>query len=977
MIRKEAVPSINLDTRYEARTGPAGDQYFYSARELQFKLSPPQYEGSKGGVLAETMGVGKTVIIIALILATRFHLPHIPPQYSTSSRPRPTVGRLADMAVSAAGRSAVPLKSHLHFFYHNSDIDLRSLESRIDSSPIHYEIPYVMRRSMRKSSITPPPRRLRLCSTTIIVVPRNLLRQWQAELRKHANLSNGGLKILVLERAKDVLPSPNEIANHDILLFSKTRFEQEAKDGQDDKGRSNTNVRAGCQCPYIGSTRIRDCTCLRPEEIYHSPLKELHFLRIVIDEGHEFSSSSSNAVKVATTLVNAERRWIVSGTPVKERLFGVDVELAGSVANKDFQGLEADDDLSSRFSTALLNRQSFNRQEELNGASKSLGVLLSNFLQVRPWAGTEGELKVEWEDFAFRHEIFRGKTHSAFSQCMVSTLSALVLKTRPEDVERDILLPPLHVSVKLLKPSHYDIITLNLFNFFITANVVTSERTDVDYLFHKNSTASRHSLVRNLRASPFFWTGWSERDVVGAIGHSERYMAKEGTSCTPEDRKQLSDCVKFARTILDSEGWKAMSRTHELALYVQDWPDKHRTAWSLDGCETSMMVGATQLHAAQKFVNGRLFDQNPTENLAALGQTELQRAFTIEEKEQKVTAKEGTTTKMGVPASAVREKQFDSRQHASTVKGSSKKPQSVTGTANIDSTEVQQFSPVKRKKLSTLDNRELPADSPLITTSVIGTVSSKLSYLLGRVMELHSEEKILIFYDADNAAWYISQVLDLFHIKHLIYARHLNVEQRSKYIVAFDTDDSIRVLLMDISHGACGLNINKASRVFFLNPPCVPHTEAQAIKRAHRIGQTKPVYVETLVLEGTIEEAILNRSKAMTREEHDNAGKEISNDSGIANIIQSAKSIPLPAMNDFGIAHMAPLDMPLQVFGREGRHDVKIKDIDAEEGATKDRPKKKQKKVAFAAGGSSKDNSTPLLDLNVQPQVMNMGSIFG
>ncbi|KIW03203.1 uncharacterized protein PV09_05429 [Verruconis gallopava] len=972
MIERETLPSTNLDPRFEERTCPTGSKYYYNPRALQFRLSPPQYEGSRGGILAESMGVGKTVIIIALILATRYHLPRIPPQYSTSTTTRPRICRLADMVIACAGRSNVPLKSHMHFFRRGL---YPHLEAKIDAIPTTYEIPYSTRRSSRTSIVVPPPKRVRLCSTSIVVVPRNLFRQWQAELNKHANLSSGGLRVLFLEKSKDRLPDADEIATYDILLFSKTRFEQEAKDGQDDKGRTTSNVRAGCQCPYIGATRIRDCSCLRPEDIYQSPLKKLHFLRIVIDEGHEFTSSSSNAVRVATTLVQAERRWIVSGTPAKERLFGVDVELAGNLfANDEEQMPEFTPVHSGRFGLALQSRKSYIRQEELNGASKSIGVLLSNFLQVRPWAGNELEPKSEWEDFAFRHETFKGRTHSAFSQCMVSTLNTLVLKTRPEDIERDVLLPPLHASVKMLKPCYYDIITLNLFNFFILANAVTSERTDVDYLFHKNSTASRHSLVRNLRASPFFWTGWTESDVVSAIGHSERYLCKEGTSCSMEDREQLSEGIRFARRVLESPGWKAMSQTHEIALYVENWPDEYREPWSLDGGSDPIMVGASQLHAAQRFVNEKLFDPNPIENLAALGSVERKKAFTVEEDERRTKAKEGTMTKMGVPVSGMREKQFDSRQHASPKKGLSKtvKVSDVQGADDLVETNF------KRKRLNAFDDRELPSDSPLAAASVIGTVSSKLSYLLGRVIELHVDEKILIFYDADNAAWYISQVLDLFHVKHLIYARHLNVEQRSKYIVAFDTDDSIRVLLMDITHGAWGLNVNKASRVFFLNPPMSPHTEAQAIKRAHRIGQTKAVYVETLVLEGTIEEAMFKRSKAMTREEHDNAGKEISNDSGVAKIIQSARSIPLPDDARTAKSHMAPLKVPLQVFGRKGRHDIKIKGIDAEEGEDQARPKrKKAKKSGFTSPETERSESMSLSESTALQPSLNLGSIFG
>jgi hypothetical protein len=54
-------------------------------------------------------------------------------------------------------------------------------------------------------------------------------------LDKHANLSSDGLRVLVLEKAKDPLPAVDKIAGYDIVLFSKTRFEQEAKDGLDDK----------------------------------------------------------------------------------------------------------------------------------------------------------------------------------------------------------------------------------------------------------------------------------------------------------------------------------------------------------------------------------------------------------------------------------------------------------------------------------------------------------------------------------------------------------------------------------------------------------------------------------------------------------------------------------------------------------------------------------------------------------------------
>jgi SNF2 family DNA or RNA helicase len=45
--------------------------------------------------------------------------------------------------------------------------------------------------------------------------------------------------------------------------------------------------------------------------------------------------------------------------------------------------------------------------------------------------------------------------------------------------------------------------------------------------------------------------------------------------------------------------------------------------------------------------------------------------------------------------------------------------------------------------------------------------------------------------------------------------------------------------------------------VILYDPWWNPAVEAQAIDRAHRIGQTKPVFVHRLIARGTIEEKIL------------------------------------------------------------------------------------------------------------------------
>jgi hypothetical protein len=159
-------------------------------------------------------------------------------------------------------------------------------------------------------------------------------------------------------------------------------------------------------------------------------------------------------------------------------------------------------------------------------------------------------------------------------------------------------------------------------------------------------------------------------------------------------------------------------------------------------------------------------------------------------------------------------------------------------------------------------------------------------------------------------------MLELLHIKHEIYAKSLAAALKSDYVVRFNEDPQDRVLLMDVKQAAHGLNICSASRIYFVNPVCRPDIEAQAIKRAHRIGQTRKVFVETLVLAGTIEEKMHERAKRMTNLEHHVSHLE--DDYGMREIIQGASIIPVVEYEKFGSGQMAPLDVPQRLWGRSG-----------------------------------------------------------
>ena len=237
-----------------------------------------------------------------------------------------------------------------------------------------------------------------------------------------------------------------------------------------------------------------------------------------------------------------------------------------------------------------------------------------------------------------------------------------------------------------------------------------------------------------------------------------------------------------------------------------------------------------------------------------------------------------------------------------------------------DSTATASTIRAKKRKLTLADETAtLPAESALGRTRVVGTTSAKLTYLLDKIMEHQATEKILVFYDGDNAAFYIAQCLEMLYVNHRIYARTLDNTRRSEYISLFNEDPDVRVLLIDVACGSYGLNLNAASVVLIVNPINRPGIEAQAIKRAHRIGQIREVLVETLVLENTIEHAIFNQAKNMSLAQHLEA-KELEDDESITRIIQNAQVLPMEPGEHEGLKSFAPLKTPQQIFGRPNRH---------------------------------------------------------
>lgn len=81
--------------------------------------------------------------------------------------------------------------------------------------------------------------------------------------------------------------------------------------------------------------------------------------------------------------------------------------------------------------------------------------------------------------------------------------------------------------------------------------------------------------------------------------------------------------------------------------------------------------------------------------------------------------------------------------------------------------------------------------------------------------------------------------------------------ERSEQIRSFNTDPDVKLFLLSTRAGGQGINLVAADTVILFDSDWNPQQDLQAMDRAHRIGQTRPVIVYRLATRGTVEETLL------------------------------------------------------------------------------------------------------------------------
>ncbi|MFZ2300365.1 MAG: DEAD/DEAH box helicase [Gallionella sp.] len=132
---------------------------------------------------------------------------------------------------------------------------------------------------------------------------------------------------------------------------------------------------------------------------------------------------------------------------------------------------------------------------------------------------------------------------------------------------------------------------------------------------------------------------------------------------------------------------------------------------------------------------------------------------------------------------------------------------------------------------------------------------AKLDMLMEMLPELVSEgRRILVFSQFTSMLELIES--DLANEK-LDYVKLTGDTQNREEVVRRFQDGEVPIFLISLKAGGVGLNLTAADTVIHYDPWWNPAVENQATDRAHRLGQTKNVFVYKLVVAGSIEEKIL------------------------------------------------------------------------------------------------------------------------
>ena len=152
--------------------------------------------------------------------------------------------------------------------------------------------------------------------------------------------------------------------------------------------------------------------------------------------------------------------------------------------------------------------------------------------------------------------------------------------------------------------------------------------------------------------------------------------------------------------------------------------------------------------------------------------------------------------------------------------------------------------------------RQTACHPGLVDPARLDDPSAKLDTLLEQLDEVIDEgHKVLVFSQFTSFLAILRRRLDAKSVSYE-YLDSRTTDRQAR-VARFQEDTECRLFLVSLKAGGQGLNLTAADYIYILDPWWNPAVEAQAVDRAHRIGQTRRVFAYRLIARDTVEEKIL------------------------------------------------------------------------------------------------------------------------
>jgi SNF2 family DNA or RNA helicase len=173
--------------------------------------------------------------------------------------------------------------------------------------------------------------------------------------------------------------------------------------------------------------------------------------------------------------------------------------------------------------------------------------------------------------------------------------------------------------------------------------------------------------------------------------------------------------------------------------------------------------------------------------------------------------------------------------------------------------EVVRQQGLARSQITILDAllklRQVCCDPRLVNMDAASVPSAKLEWLATVLPELVAEgRRILLFSQFTSMLRLIESLVTGLGIPYCLLTGE--TADRTEVVQRFQTGE-VPLFLISLKAGGTALNLTAADTVIHYDPWWNPAVESQATDRAHRIGQTKSVFVYKLIAEGSVEERML------------------------------------------------------------------------------------------------------------------------